>query len=164
MKWLPIQERGDKQAAVLDLGLIRTEGAEERTHVIHSAVVHATKPACDLLVAAGPVTDGQVDLDAVDAQHRVEGDRAQALQLGLGVARSIPEPVLDALDHLVDARPLPRVEDVIEQGVPVLEVPVEAALGDAEHPRERLDPHRVRAAGGQCPQPPLQSRRCQGCG
>ena len=37
----------------------------------------------------------------------------------------------------------------VEQGAPVGEVPVEAALGDAERLGERLDAHRVDAALGE---------------
>src|SRR6266498_956905 len=72
-----------------------------------------------------------------------------SLQLGPGV----PTLALDALDHLVDAHPLPRVEYLLEQRAPVVEVPVEAAPGDAERPRQQLDPDGVRAAGGKRPQP-----------
>ena len=55
--------------------------------------------------------------------------------------------------HLVDAHPLPGVEHLLEQRAAVGEVPVEAALGDAERLRQRLDPDGVRAAGGEGPQP-----------
>src|SRR6266540_1632884 len=55
--------------------------------------------------------------------------------------------------RVVDAHPLPRVEYLLEQRAPVVEVPVEAAPGDAERPRQQLDPDGVRAAGGKRPQP-----------
>src|ERR1700722_4599089 len=54
---------------------------------------------------------------------------------------------LDALQHLIGAHPLPRVEHLVEQRVPVGEMPVEAALGHAERLRQGLDPDGVRAAG-----------------
>src|SRR5207253_3809397 len=75
----------------------------------------------------------------------------QSPQLGPGVAAL----ALDTLDHLVDARPLPPVEDLLEQRPAVVEVPVEAAPGDAERLCQRLDPYGVQAAGGQRPQPPF---------
>src|SRR5260370_6939797 len=56
---------------------------------------------------------------------------------------------LDALEHLIGAHPLPRVEHFAEQRVPVGEVPVEATLGHAERLRQGLDPDGVRAAGRQ---------------
>src|SRR6516162_4306549 len=59
---------------------------------------------------------------------------------------------LDALEHLIDADPLPGVEHLIEQCVPVGEMPAEAAFGDAERLRQDLDPDGVRAAGRQGPQ------------
>ena len=68
------------------------------------------------------------------------------------MAPGVAALALDALDHLVDAHSLPRVEHLLEQRAPVVEVPVEAALGDAERLRQRLDPHGVRAAGGKGPQ------------
>ena len=40
----------------------------------------------------------------------------------------------------------------MEQRAPVLEVPVEAASGDAERLGKWLDPYGVRAAGGKGPQ------------
>ena len=58
-------------------------------------------------------------------------------------------PRLDALDDLVDA-PAPRVEHLLEQRAAVVEVPVEAALGDAERlapaPRSGPRPDRRRPA------------------
>ena len=88
------------------------------------------------------------------------GEREQSPQLGPGV----PALALDALDHLVDAQPLPRVEHLLEQRAAVVEVPVEAALGDAERLRQRLDPDGVRAAGGEGPQRPRRSSCCVACG
>jgi hypothetical protein len=44
----------------------------------------------------------------------------------------VPALAVDALDDLPDAPALPRVEHLGEQRAPVVEVPVEAPLGDAE--------------------------------
>jgi len=60
---------------------------------------------------------------------------------------------LDALEHLIDADPLPGVEHLIEQCVPVGEMPAEAAFGDAERLRQDLDPDGVRAAGRKARKP-----------
>ena len=76
----------------------------------------------------------------------------------------VPALALDALDHLIDARALPRVEHLVEQRPPVVEVPVEAALGDAERLRQRLDPDGVRAAGSQGPQPLIDPRAARRAG
>src|SRR5260370_657977 len=69
---------------------------------------------------------------------------------------------LDALEHLIGAHPLPRVEHLAEQRVPVGEMPVEATLGHAERLRQGLDPDGVRAAGRKGPQafldPPATGR------
>src|SRR5215472_13832604 len=69
---------------------------------------------------------------------------------------------LDALQHLIGAHPLPRVEHLVEQRVPVGEMPVEATLGHAERLRQGLDPDGVRAAGRKGPQafldPPATGR------
>jgi hypothetical protein len=47
---------------------------------------------------------------------------------------------------------LPELERRLEQRVPVGEVPVEAASGDAEIAGDRVDTDRFDAAGGQRPQ------------
>jgi hypothetical protein len=60
-------EREGEQAAFLDFGLVGADGAQERAHVVHAAVVDAAQPARDLLVAAGPVAHGEVDSERVDA-------------------------------------------------------------------------------------------------
>src|SRR6266567_8225137 len=69
---------------------------------------------------------------------------------------------LDALEHLICAHPLPGVEHLVEQRVPVGEMPVEAALGHAERLRQGLDADGVRAAGRKGPQafldPPATGR------
>src|SRR5262249_5609111 len=91
--------------------------------------------------------DGEVDAQRVDRQHLVAGGRDR---------RQMPQPrprvaafALDSVDHLVDVHPLPPIEHLLEQGPAVVEVPVEAALRDAERPRERLDPDRVGPARGE---------------
>jgi hypothetical protein len=69
---------------------------------------------------------------------------------------------LDALEHLVDGLSFPGVEHLLQQRVPVGEMPVEAALCDAERLRQGLDPDGVRAARGEGPQalldPPATGR------
>ena len=76
--------------------------------------------------------------------------------MGGGQVEQPPQPRLgiaalafDLLDHLVDADPLPGVEHLVEERSPAVEVPVEAALCDAEGPGQRLDPDGVGAARGQ---------------
>src|SRR5439155_19726940 len=78
----------------------------------------------------------------------------------------VPAPALDALDYRIVALPLPRVEHLVEKRAPVGEVPVEAALGDAERFGQRFDPDGVRAAGGKGPQPLSDppAARCAGGG
>ena len=80
------------------------------------------------------------------------------------LARALDALLLDTFDHLVDHRPLPAVEHLPEQLAAAGEVPVEAALGDAERPRQRLDPDGVRTAGGQVPAGPtsIQASRPPG--
>src|SRR5260370_5755036 len=69
---------------------------------------------------------------------------------------------LDALEHLIGAHPLPGIEHLVEQRVPLGEMPVEATLGHAERQRQGLDPDGIRAAGRKCPQafldPPATGR------
>src|SRR6266511_3144751 len=139
-------QRVEDHAAGLDVVLVGAEGTEQRAQVIHAPVVDASEALGDRLFAPGPVADCEVDPQRLVAGG---GERGQSPQLGPGV----PTLALDALDHLVDAHPLPRVEYLLEQRAPVVEVPVEAAPGDAERPRQQLDPDGVRAAGGKRPQP-----------
>src|SRR6266542_3716819 len=139
-------QRVEDHAAGLDVVLVGAEGTEQRAHVIHAPVVDASEAVGDRLLAPGPVADCEVDPQRLVAGG---GERGQSPQLGPGV----PALALDALDHLVDAHPLPRVEYLLEKRAPVVEVPVEAAPGDAERPRQQLDPDGVRAAGGKRPQP-----------
>jgi hypothetical protein len=137
------QREGD-HAARLDIVLVGAEGAEQRAHVIHSPVVDASQALGDRLLAPGPVADCEVG-----PQHLVAGeaDREQPPQPGPGV----PTPALDAVDHLVDGHPLPRVQHLLEQRTPAVEVPVEAALRDPERLRQRLDSDGVGAARGKGP-------------
>src|SRR6266851_7785431 len=69
---------------------------------------------------------------------------------------------LDAVEHLIGAHPLPGVEHLDEQRVPVGEMPVEATLGHAERQRQGFDPDGIRAAGRKCVQafldPPATGR------
>jgi hypothetical protein len=79
----------------------------------------------DRRLAPGPVADCEVDPQQLLAGRR---HREQPPQPCLGV----PALAVDALDHVFDASPLPRVEHLVQQRAPVAEVPVEAAAGDAE--------------------------------
>lgn len=63
----------------------------------------------------------------------------ESLQLGPGVTATF----LDAFDRLVDHHPLPGVEHLLQECAPVIEVPVEPALGNAERFRQCLDADRV---------------------
>ena len=108
------------------------------------------------LVAARPVADGEVDGQQVLAERQDAGEpharpRVAAL-------------ALDALEHVVGAAPLPGVEHLVEEVVPVLEVPVEAAAGDAEPLGERLDPHGLGPSGGERVEPGVDPRRARGPG
>ena len=135
------QREGD-HAAELDLGLVGAEGAELRAHVVHAAVVDTAQALGDGRVAARPVADREVDReDLVVGGGELEEPLDPLAPVGLRVG-------VDALDDLVDARALPRVEHLLEQRGAVREVPVEAALGDADRLGERLDPDGLRAACG----------------
>ena len=72
----------------------------------------------------------------------------------------------DALEHLICTHPLPGVEHLAEQCVPVREMPVEAPLGHAERLRQGLDSDGVWAAGRKGPQalldPPVTGRSGDG--
>src|SRR5262249_1587127 len=105
-------QRVEDHAAGLDLILVAAEGPKQRAQVIHSSVVYASEALGDCLLAPGPVANCEVDPQRLIAGG---GERRQPPQLGPGV----PARVLDALDHLVDARPLPRVEHFLEQRAPV---------------------------------------------
>ena len=96
----------------------------------------------DRAVAARPVADREVGVSRLDV---LGGELVEPAKPRLRVTAF----ALDVRDHLVDAHPLPGVEHLAEQRLPAVEVPVEAALGDAEGLGERLDPDGVGAAGGQ---------------
>src|SRR5262249_19885921 len=113
--------------------------ADQSPQVLDTPVVDPAQPLRDLLLAPSPVAHGEVDRQEL-ARER---EHARAPHL---VAR-VATLALDSLEHLVGAAPLPGVEHLLEQRVPVHEVPVEAAARDAELLREGLDPHGVRAAG-----------------
>ena len=136
------RQRVEDQAAGLDVVVVGAEGAEQRAQVVHAPVVDAPQALGDGRLAPGPVADREVGPQRLVAGG---GERGQSPQPGPGVAAV----ALDARDDLVDARALPRVEDLLEQRAPVVEVPVEAAPGDAERLGQRLDPDGVGAAGGQ---------------
>src|SRR5215510_9764037 len=136
MKWWPITS---EKASVL-----RASASSSLAQIVHAPVVDAAEPGGDRLVAPGPVADGQVDRQ----QLAGEGERARQPQPGPGVAAL----ALDAVEHLIDAHPLPAVEHLLQQRPPVGEMPVEAALGHAERLRQNLDPDGVRAARGEGPQ------------
>jgi hypothetical protein len=107
-----------------------------------------------------PVAHGEVDAQRVDADRLVARarDPGKAPQLRPRVAAA----GLDALDDLVDAQPLPRVEHLLEQCAPVAKVPVEAALGHAQGPSQRLDADGVGTARGEGAQALLDPARA-GC-
>ena len=117
------QCREGEHAAGLDVVGVGAEGTEQRAQIIHPPIVDASEPLSDRRLSTSPVAHGEVDRQ----QPVAEGERARAPQLGADVAA----PGLDALDHLLGARPLPRVEHLVEQCAPVFEMPVEAAPGDA---------------------------------
>src|ERR687896_728898 len=132
--------REREQAARFEVVGVPGDRGELRAQVVHAAVVDAAQALCDRAVAAGPVADGEVDRQ----QRGGEGQRAGAAGLGPWVAAF----ALDAVDHLLGAASLPRVEHLLQQRVAIGEVPVEATPGDAERLRERVDPDGVGAAGG----------------
>jgi AcrR family transcriptional regulator len=134
------QQREREHGPGLDLGRVGAEGAEQRTQVVHPPVVDAAQAFGHGRVMPGPGADGEVDREKLVAER----ERAGPAQLGPGVTT----PALDAFDHLVGSGPFPGVEDLPEEGGPVLEVPVEAAPADAERLGQRLDPDGVRATRG----------------
>ena len=134
------EQREGQHAAGLDVVLVGAELAEERAQVLHAPVVDPAQPLGDLAVAARPVPERQLDRE-IDRRGQLE----ELLQLGSRVGRL----ALDARDDVLDPGLLPGVEHLVEQRLAILEVPVEAALGHPEGRGQRLDPHGVRASGGQ---------------
>src|SRR6185437_7647259 len=58
----------------------------------------------------------------------------------------VPAAGVDSRDCLVDDQPLPRVQHLFEQGIAVVEMPVEAAFADTKRLGELLDADRVGSA------------------
>src|SRR6185437_11788820 len=141
---MPDRQRERERAAGLNLVLVAADRAEQQAQVGHPLVVYAPQALGDRRVMPGPGADCQVDRQ----QPGGEGERARAPYPGPGVA-ALP---LDAFGYLIGAHPLPGIEHLIEQRVPVGEVPVEAAFGHAERLRQRLHPDGVWAARRQRPQ------------
>ena len=90
------------------------------------------------------------------AQSRIASSTARQVAPGAGEREQAAQPVarvaaarVDLGDHVVDDRPLPVVEQGLEQRGAVVEVPVEAALGGAELARQRLDAYGLRTAAGE---------------
>ena len=81
-------------------------------------------------------------------------DSAQSTPTPAPAPPTAARPLVLALgDSLTAGYALDRgLGDLGQQRAPVVEVPVEPALGDAEGPRQRLDPDGVRAAGGKGPE------------
>src|SRR5580704_182033 len=98
-------ERERQHAAGLGLLLAGGNRAEEQAQVVHAAVVNAAEALGDRRVTPGPVTDGQVDRQEI----RGERERASQPYLRPGVAAM----VLDAVEHLIGAHPLPGVEHLL---------------------------------------------------
>jgi hypothetical protein len=55
----------------------------------------------------------------------------------------------DPLEYFIGAGPFPIMEHGLEQGIAVLEVPVEAASADTERFGQWLDPYRLRTPTGE---------------
>jgi hypothetical protein len=136
-------QRVEQERTGLDVVAVGGDRGEQRAQVFHPAVVDALEPSRHPRVAPGPVAHGQVDLQRLAAAGA--GQHRQAAQPG----RSIAAVGLDALDDGIDAAALPGVQQLVQQGAPVGEVAVEAALGDAERAGQGLDAHGVRASGGE---------------
>ena len=122
----------------LDVVLVDTERAEERPHVVHSSVVDVAKSIGDLGIMSGPVVDRQVNGHSVVGGQGEESPKLRSGVASLGV---------DLLDDLIEQAPFPLVEDLVQQGAAIFEVPVEAALGDTELAGDRLDADAVGAGG-----------------
>src|ERR687896_212751 len=103
--------REREQAARFEVIAVAGDRGELRAQVVHAAVVDAAQALCDRAVAAGPVADGEVDRQQLGG----EGKRAGAAGLGPGVAAF----ALDAVDHLLGAASLPRVEHLLQQRVAI---------------------------------------------
>lgn len=130
-----------ERAADLGVIVVVRERGEQGPHVVQAAVVESLEPAGDGGVVPGPITDRKLDGWQVTPCPR---EREQAAQ---PVAR-VPAASLDLGDNLVDDGSLPLIEQGLEQRRPVLEVPIEAALGGAEFAGEWLHAHGFRAAAG----------------
>ncbi len=125
--------------------LVGTELGEQRPHVVHPPVVQPPHAVGHRLITAGPVADGQLDLE-----HRRTrgGDGEEPPELG----PSITTALLDDLDHLVGDDALPCIEHLVQEGPAIFEVPVEAALGHAKGLGQRFDADGIGPAHPQCPQ------------
>ena len=156
MKWLPIASEKASRLRGLDLVRIAGERADQRAQVLHPPVVDAAQAGGDGLVAARPVADREVDREQVARERQHPG--APTLARGSPPSRSTRSSTSSR------APALPRVEHLVEQRAAVLEVPVEAAAGDAERLRQRLDPDRVRARRRRGRASPPRSSCSGGCG
>lgn len=140
------EQQEGKQAASFGLVFVGTALSEQWAHVLKPPVVDPAQSLRDRLFAAGPVADGVVHLGKIDANRPLAGgsEREQVAQLD----KPLTTDGFDALDHIVHAHLLPPVQDRVEQGLTVVEVPVEAAFGNTKGASQRLDPDSVRTALG----------------
>jgi hypothetical protein len=141
------REREGEHRACLDLSGITAERRNLAAQVFHTAVVDATEPCSDGLIAARPATDCQVD------GQQVLGERQDA---GASDFRArVASFAFDALEHLLDGAPFPCVQQRIEECGAALEVSVEAASRHAEHLGQGLDTDGLRTTRRKCAEPCL---------
>jgi hypothetical protein len=150
MKWLPMANENAS-------GVV-AECAYEGTQVLHPAVVDPSQAPGHRPIAPGPVAHGQIDRQ----QFPREGEHACHADLVPGVAALL----LHALQNLVGASVLPRIQQRVEEVLSTRKVPVEATPGDAKSLREQVHSHRIGAARGERLKPGFDpcASRCAGLG
>src|ERR1700750_1791614 len=108
MKWLPIaSEKASMLRASTSAGSSQNRPIRERRYAVRR-VAAAPQATGHGGVAPRPVANREIDREQV-ARER---EHARAADLGARVAAL----ALDALEHLVGAAPLPRVEQLVEEG------------------------------------------------
>ncbi|MCR5879618.1 hypothetical protein LRS04_15735 [Phenylobacterium sp. J367] len=128
-------------AARLRLPLAQAAVAEQLREVVHAFAVAFGEHRSHAGVAASPGAHRHLHAGQRIGRRHIDGDLGEQVQLfhrvlrlGLHVTDDVPGGVV-----------APVVDDRRQQILPVLEVPVEAALADVQRTGERLDRHRIHA-------------------
>ena len=141
MKWLPTQSEKASRQRVSTSSSSAQNSPNSAAHVVHPPVVDPPQARGDRPVAARPVADRELG-----PQRLAAGDREQPPQLLAGVAAPRPRPARSRRRR----PPAPSCRASLEQRAAVVELPVEAALRDAERLRRaaRSAPRRARRRRG----------------